>query len=334
MARPGASGGSKSPRTQLLLGGIITIGILLIYWQFIYSPLKEEHQRQEQTHHRLEKDNKDLKDQARVQSLMIKCKPELDALNRQNELMLPADAEPVAFLKVLTNLAGTAGLEQGPTKEMHEAEVTAAPEPPAAAAAAAARSKASQAGGAEDKHCWESIPGLKAAGQNKATFIRVPFEIELRGTFYQLVRYFWMLYQNAQTGRIITIENLALTNPASGPDGMLVTAKFVAVGFREVAPDSGPPGAGGRGAAAGGRGAAAGGKGPPRGHAPTAAGAGAPSVPGTSTGSGGGAGPATGGGGGKAPAGKTPAGASPAPGRTTPATPPAKKPAAAAPRAP
>lgn len=302
---------SNKLRTQLFLGGIITVGVLLIYWQFIYSPLKEERQRQEQTHHRLEKDNKDLKDQARVQSLMIKCKPELDALNRQNELMLPADAEPVAFLKVLTNLAGTAGLSQGPTKEMREAEVTATPEPPGAAAA---RAKAGgKADAAEEKHCWESIPGLKPAGQNKATFIRVPFEIELRGTFYQLVHYFWMLYQNAQTGRIITIENLSLTNPASGPDGMLITAKFVAVGFREAAPpESGPPGAKGKGAAAGAK---------------------APSVRGTSTGSGGGKGPGTGGGGGSAPTGKKPAGASPAPGGTTPATPP-KKPAAAAPRAP
>jgi hypothetical protein len=63
--------------------------------------------------------------------------------------------------------------------------------------------------------------------------MRVPFVIEVRGTFHQLMRYFWMLHEHANEGRIITVEDFGLSEPTPGSNGIVMTAKFTAVGFRE-----------------------------------------------------------------------------------------------------
>ena len=249
MAQIDASG-KKSAKTVITLAVIGVLGLSVIYWQFIYSPLEEEVQTKRATHKKLDKENRDLKDEAKIQTAMLECKPELDALNRQNELMLPSESETVAFMKVLTNLAATAGLAQGPTKKLAEATVT-APAPPAAKDAKKDKEKKKGKGSKADKEaekaeaekaaaeakdlpCWERVPGLKSDQAGKATFVRVPYEIEVRGTFHQLTKYFWLLHEHAKTGRIITVESLNLKEPKATADGMVVTATFIAVGFREA----------------------------------------------------------------------------------------------------
>jgi Tfp pilus assembly protein PilO len=243
--------GKKSAKTAITLAVVGVLGLAIVYWQFVYSPLKEEVTKKRSTHRKLEKENRDLKDEAKIQSAMLECQPELDALNRQNELMLPEQGETVALMKVLTNMASTAGLAQGPTKKLPEAQV-AAPAPPVTEKPKKAEkdkdkkkgkgtekekedaAKAKELAESKDLPCWERVPGLKAAdAASKATFVRVPFEIEVRGTFHQLTRYFWMIHEHAKTGRIITVENLTLESPKATADGIMVTARFVAVGFRE-----------------------------------------------------------------------------------------------------
>ena len=256
--------GAKSAKTAITFAVIGVVGLAIIYWQFVYSPLQEEVQRKRASHKKLDKDNRELKDEAKMQSAMLECQPELDALNRQNELMLPSEAETVAFMKVMTNLAGTAGLAQGPTKKLPEAQVSAPPPP------APKETKKDKAGGkkkkgskadkeaekaekeqaeaeAKDLPCWERVPGLKTDQASKASFVRVPFEIEVRGTFHQLTKYFWLIHEHAKTGRIITVENLNLREPKATADGMVVTATFVAVGFREADRPAAEGGAGGGG---------------------------------------------------------------------------------------
>ncbi len=240
--------GKKSARTAIVLAVVGVLGLAIIYWQFLYSPLEEEVQKKRANHKKLDKENRDLKEEAKIQSAMLECQPELDALNRQNELMLPAESETVAFMKVMTNLAGTSGLAQGPTKKLAEAQVS-APPPPApkkekdkdkdgkkkkaeSKEEKAAREKAEAE--AKDLPCWERVPGLKADQAGKASFVRVPYEIEVRGTFHQLTKYFWLIHEHAKTGRIITVENLNLKEPKATADGIVVTASFVAVGFREA----------------------------------------------------------------------------------------------------
>jgi Tfp pilus assembly protein PilO len=248
MAQIDASG-KKSARTAIMLAVVGVVGLAIIYWQFVYSPLEEEVQKKRASHKKLDKENRDLKDEAKIQSAMLECQPELDALNRQNELMLPAESETVAFMKVMTNLAGTAGLAQGPTKKLAEAQVT-APPPPAAKKDKEKEKDSKKKGKAESKEdkaarekaeaeakdlpCWERVPGLKADQAGKASFVRVPYEIEVRGTFHQLTKYFWLIHEHAKTGRIITVENLNLKEPKATADGIVVTAVFTAVGFREA----------------------------------------------------------------------------------------------------
>lgn len=224
-----AESGLRSPRAQLAVAVLAVVALAVLYWQFLYSSLSEDEQRHTAAYKKLEKENKELSEEERIQNDMLKCKPELDALNRENELMLPALAEPVAFLKNLSGMAATAGLEQGPTRMLVEAEVAAPPQ----TADDKRPADAKQGKPGDSAPCWEKLPVLTASAADKATFVRVPFVIEVRGTFHQLMRYFWMLHEHGKAGRIITVEDLSLTNPESGTDGIVMSAKFTAVGFRE-----------------------------------------------------------------------------------------------------
>jgi Tfp pilus assembly protein PilO len=236
MAVRGEAAGLRSPRAQIAVVVLGAAALAILYWQFVYSPLTDEEARFASSFKKLEKENQTLGEEERIQNDMLKCKPELDALNRENELMLPSEAEPVAFLKNLSSMAATAGLEQGPTKMMPEADVQAPPqaaEEKRLAEEKKASDAAAKAGGADAVPCWEKLPGLEAEAAARATFVRVAFVLEVRGTFHQLMRYFWMIHEHANAGRIITVEDLGLTRPVSGADGIVMTARFTAVGFRE-----------------------------------------------------------------------------------------------------
>lgn len=76
-------------------------------------------------------------------------------------------------------------------------------------------------------------------------FIKVPYQIEASGTFYQLARYFWLLweYSKSEAGLIITIENLSIKNAVAGSDGLMLTADFNASTFRQAESDTPAPAA-------------------------------------------------------------------------------------------
>ncbi len=91
------------------------------------------------------------------------------------------------------------------------------------------------------------------------SFVKVPVEIELTGTFMQIKRFFASLIQRdvrlsqstddrakEPRERIVSIENLALYNPTLKNRELILTAKFTAVTFRQedppVAPDKSPNG--------------------------------------------------------------------------------------------
>jgi type IV pilus assembly protein PilO len=91
------------------------------------------------------------------------------------------------------------------------------------------------------------------------SFVKVPVEIEITGTFMQIKRFFASLLRadvrppSAADGRaseaherIVSIENLALGNPTVKNREIVLFAKFTAVTFRQedkpAAPDKGPNG--------------------------------------------------------------------------------------------
>jgi len=85
------------------------------------------------------------------------------------------------------------------------------------------------------------------------SFVKVPVEIELTGTFMQIKRFFASLIQREvrlppsaddrakePRERIVSIENLALNNPTLRNRELILTAKFTAVTFRQEDPPVGP----------------------------------------------------------------------------------------------
>jgi len=80
---------------------------------------------------------------------------------------------------------------------------------------------------------------LKKYAQQKESkvedFVKVPYKIDATGTFHQLVRYFWLLweYSKSDSGLIITVEDLSLGGAKPGPDGLVLTASFIASTFRQ-----------------------------------------------------------------------------------------------------
>lgn len=77
-------------------------------------------------------------------------------------------------------------------------------------------------------------------------FVKVPVEIELTGTYFQLKRFFASLVQRGVVGRpgeeeererIVTIENLQLSSPTVRNREVVLTAKFTASTFRQEGPD-------------------------------------------------------------------------------------------------
>ena len=79
------------------------------------------------------------------------------------------------------------------------------------------------------------------------SFVKVPVEVELTGTFMQIKRFFASLIPhdvrpaqppaagrpNEPRERIVSIENLALTSPTVKDRDLILTAKFTAVTFRQ-----------------------------------------------------------------------------------------------------
>jgi Tfp pilus assembly protein PilO len=88
------------------------------------------------------------------------------------------------------------------------------------------------------------------------TFVKVPLEIEIQGTFYQLKRFFASLIQRdpiavpgpdgamvvEERERIVTIEELQMFDPVVKNREIVMTAKFIASTFRQA--DAPPPAAG------------------------------------------------------------------------------------------
>jgi len=86
------------------------------------------------------------------------------------------------------------------------------------------------------------------------TFVKVPFEVEVTGTFMQIKKFFASLVQrdvrlsqseedrgSEDRDRIVSIENLALTSPTVKNRDIILTARFTAVTFRQEDRPEGSP---------------------------------------------------------------------------------------------
>lgn len=198
--------------TQRKVLVFVVIGILLgaVYWQFFYKKLKSELESAQNNNQTLSETNKKLGADIPKYD---KLKTEIGKLEEKiaaNQKALPTEAEVPAFFEHLERKVTESGVEINKWKKLKEEPVE--------------------------------------------SFVKVPVEIEINGTFMQIKRFFASLVQQdvapaIPTGtdspedkeRIISIENLALTNPVVRNREINLTAKFVAVTFRQEDKTAAPP---------------------------------------------------------------------------------------------
>jgi len=210
------------PSRKALVFVLIALVIGLGYWKLVYKPLDDqvdaaaaEHDRKLQTQKRL------AGDLARYEELHTHM-AKLRELMEKNQTALPKEAEVPAFFETLQHKVAESGVEI---------------------------------------HRWS-----KRNEEPIESFVKVPVEIELTGTFMQIKRFFASLIQrdvrlsqstddraNEPRERIVSVENLSLNNPTFRNRELILTAKFIAVTFRQedppAAPDKSPNGQPAAGAA-------------------------------------------------------------------------------------
>lgn len=191
-------------RQKVMVFAIIGIMLGLLYRQFVYKGLKEdleiarnENATKIQTNKRLEADIpafEALKDRVTVLKRIID----------ENQKALPTEAELPAFFETLNRKVLESGVEVVRSRQLPEERVE--------------------------------------------SFVRVPVEYEIVGTYVQIKKFFASLVPKKkrklsgdvqpsdteveERERIVSIENLALTNPTARNREIYLTARFVASTYR------------------------------------------------------------------------------------------------------
>jgi len=189
------------------------IGLLLglLYFQFVWKPLKGNLAAAEADNKAKATLNKKLADDIpKFEALRTKMK-ELTQVISENQKALPTEAEVPAFFETLERKVTESGVEIKRWKKLKEEPVE--------------------------------------------QFVKVPVEIEITGTFMQVKRFFASLVQKGvapsvsasgqveERDRIVSIDNLSLTTPIVKNREIHLTARFVAITFRQEDPAAVAPGA-------------------------------------------------------------------------------------------
>jgi Tfp pilus assembly protein PilO len=209
---------ARMPAQRKLLV-FIAIGAVigLIYWRFVYKSLDEQLEAAQVEHDTKVKTDRDLAANIPRYEELRTHMTRLRELIEKNQTALPSAPELPAFFETLQRKVAESGVEIGKWTKRNEEPVE--------------------------------------------SFFRVPVDIEISGTFMQIKRFFASLIQrdirpgatpedrgNEDHERIVSIENLALTNPTVKNREIVLSAKFTAVTFRQdeqARAASGPPGAAG-----------------------------------------------------------------------------------------
>ncbi|HUS33663.1 MAG TPA: type 4a pilus biogenesis protein PilO [Kofleriaceae bacterium] len=192
-------------RQKVMLFGIIGVVLGLIYYQFGYKKLKTrlaeaeaEHSAKLALNSKLEKD---IPEFAKLKARMTNLKRMID----ENQKALPTEAELPAFFDMLNRKVLESGVEVVKAKQLKEVPVE--------------------------------------------SFAKVPVEYEIQGSFLQIKKFFASLLPRKKkpgdppaTGesgdveekeRIVSIENLSLSNPVVRNREIKLTARFVASTYRQ-----------------------------------------------------------------------------------------------------
>lgn len=202
---------ARLPNDRKVLLFVVAGGLLgLLYFQFLYKPLAEDKEAaQQENASKVRLNNKLANDIPEYENLKKRVK-ELDERIARNQEALPTEAEVPAFFEMLERKIKQSGVEITRWTKQPEAAV--------------------------------------------GTFMKVPVDIELTGSFMQIKRFFASLVQKdvsplsvqsseqpEEHERVVSIENLQLVNPVVRNREIMLTAKFVAVTYRQDEPKSAAP---------------------------------------------------------------------------------------------
>jgi len=204
------------------------IGALLglLYWQFMLSPLRKERDAAAADLDSQKAEPSRPKPQKKPYDELVADETKLKAEIEQNQKALPTEAEMPAFLDMLSRKTGEAGVEMLKRDVRKDVIIEAS----TAGTTPAAPAK----------------PGAPAAAATPpASFIKVPVDLEITGTFYQIKKFMASLRpkrtaanaaanpdQVEEKDRIVTIESLTITDPKVKNNEIILTARFVAATFR------------------------------------------------------------------------------------------------------
>jgi len=199
----------------------------LLYWQFMLSPLRKERDAAAADLDSQKAESSRLKQQKKHYDELVADETKLKAEIEQNQKALPTEAEMPAFLDMLSRKTGEAGVEMLKRDVRKDVIIEAS----TAGTTPAAPAK----------------PGAPAAAPATppASFIKVPVDLEITGTFYQIKKFMASLRpkrtaanaaanpdQVEEKDRIVTIESLTITDPKVKNNEIILTARFVAATFR------------------------------------------------------------------------------------------------------
>jgi Tfp pilus assembly protein PilO len=214
------------------------IGALLglLYWQFMLQPLRKERDAAAADLEGQKSEANRLKAQKKAYDELVAKEAQLKEDVEQNQKALPTESEIPAFLDMLSRKTSEAGVEMLKRDVRKDVIIEPVTDVPGAAPNPAA------AGGAG------ATPTVAPS-----SFVKVPVDVEVVGTYYQLKKFFSSLRprrtdssapktpgQTEEKDRIVTIESLTLSDPKVKNNEIVLTARFVASTFRAKAQDPVP----------------------------------------------------------------------------------------------
>ncbi|MCL4228083.1 MAG: type 4a pilus biogenesis protein PilO [Myxococcales bacterium] len=211
-------------KVLVFAGAGVLLGLL--YWQFALKSLIEERDAATADLQAQKDEQAKLRAQKRRYDELVAAEAKLRADIEQNQKALPTEAEMPAFLDTLSRKTAEAGIELLKREVKKDVEFTIGGAPPAR-------------------------PGAPPAPATGSTFIKVPVDLEVVGTYYQLKKFMASLRPRRSTApvdpdavaekdRIVTIETFTVSDPKVKNNEIVLIGRITASTFRAQAP---PPSA-------------------------------------------------------------------------------------------
>lgn len=205
----------RPPGTRAAVYVGVAAALGLLYWQFGLSPVRSAVKEAEAELESQVATSRQLAKEKKERDGLVATQEQLKAQIEQNQKALPTDAEMPAFFDMLARKFAEAGVQVNRREVKREISVE--------------------------------------------NFVKAPVDVEIVGTYYQIKQFFASLRPrtdataatpgvgSAEKDRIVTVEDVNVSNPRVVNGQLLLTAKFTASTFRAVAPP--PPAAPAPGAA-------------------------------------------------------------------------------------